>query len=136
MAIAHGDTVIPTGSFNSVAGVANLAVGSLCPDGLNVGTYHGGGDGDDVVWNNGTGTVHAGVANPNLLRKCTAYTGTDLLGKQVQLTGAGVAFQGVVVQQLDTELDDVGGDGTQVPVVVVKAAGFFFVAEPANVEEV
>lgn len=136
MAIAHGDTVIPTGSFNSVAGVANLAVGSLCPDGLNVGTYHGAGGNDDIVWNNGLSSVTALAANPGLVRKCTAYTGTDLLGKTVQLTGKGPAFQGIVVQQLNTELDDSAGDGTQVPIVVVKANGFFFVAEPANVEEV
>lgn len=133
MALVNGDTVIPAGSFCSVLGVANLGVGSLCPDGLNVGTYHDGGGTSDVVWNNGAVSV-GGAVTPTMLRKCTAYTGTDLLGKRVQLTGAGPAFSGPVVQQLNTELNDTNGDGAQVPIVVVQGAGFYFVAETANVE--
>ena len=38
MPIVHGDTVIPASSFNGEGAVANLAVGSLCMDGLLMGT--------------------------------------------------------------------------------------------------
>jgi hypothetical protein len=133
MAIIHGDTVIPAGAFNSVVGVADLSVGSLCPAGLNIGTYHGGAPSDEIVWNNGTSSVSGTAVNPRVLRKCTAYTGLNLLGKTVQLIGKATAFRGPVVQQLDTELDGTEGTGTQVPILVIKGAGFFFVAEPASV---
>lgn len=135
MAIIQGDTVIPTGSFNSVVGVADLSVGSLCPAGLNTGTYHGDAD-EGIVWNNGLYSTNDSGTNPRMLRKCTAYTGPDLLGKTVQLVGKSAAMRGSVVQQLNTELDATAGNGTQVPIVVIKGAGFFFVAEPANVVEV
>src|SRR5690606_40113707 len=84
MPIVHGDTVIPASSFNGEGAVANLAVGSLCMDGLLMGTNHGDADDNDVSWNNGLKTAEAGI-NPNLLRKVTAYTGADLLGVSVRL---------------------------------------------------
>jgi hypothetical protein len=136
MAIIHGDTVIPAGSFSSVLGAASLSSGSLCPDGLNLGTVHADGGDEDVIWNNGLASNHPGPTDPRLLRKCTAYTGTNLLGETVQLINRGSAFRGPVVQQLNTELDMTGGNGTQVPILVVKGAGFFFVVEPAQVEVV
>lgn len=132
MALVNGDTVIPAGSFNGEATVANLEVGSLCPEGLNVGTYQS--TAPYTVWSSGiVQTVAFASAN---YRKCSQYTGPDLIGKSVRWPGKGPALQGVVVQQLNTELDDVNGDGTQVPVVVVKADGFFYVAEPASLEEI
>lgn len=134
MALAAGDMVIPAGMFNGNAQVANLAVGSLCPDGLLVGIWTGEVS-EAVVFNNGLNTGAAGV-NSNNYRKCTPYTGTSFLGKTVQLNGASTAFRGVVIQQLQTELDDTNGDGTQVPVLVIKTQDFTFVAAPANVSEV
>jgi len=135
MALVNGALVIPAGSFNGTGRVADLTKGTLCPEGLNVGVWHGDAT-DKAVFNNGLSTINDGAVNPVNLRKVTGYSGTTLLGKVVRLTGAGPAFQGVVVQQLNTELSDTNGDGVQVPVVVVKAAGFYYVAEPANVEEV
>jgi hypothetical protein len=136
MPIVHGDTVIPAGSFNGEAKVANLSVGSLCPDGLLMGTYSGDGDDNDISWNSGYNSADVAAASPSLLRKVTAYTGTDMLGKTVKLAGAATAFIGTVVQQFNTELDNTGGDGAQVPCLLIKASQFYYVAEPASVEEV
>lgn len=136
MALAQGDTVIPASMFNAEGRVANLSVGSLCPDGVLMGQYGDTANEADIVWNSGNVSGDSQQLNPANLRKCTAYTGTDLLGKGVRLTGAAPAFSGTVIQQFNTELDDTNGDGTQVPVVVVKASGFIYVAEPANVEAV
>lgn len=133
MPVAPGDIVTPAGSFNGNAGVANLAVGTLCPDGLTLGVFEGGAI--FVRWNTGFNESGTTFTAGNL-RVCTAYTGSDLLGKTVRLLGKGPAFQGTVVQQLNTELDDTDGDGTQTPVVVVKTERFTYVAEPASLEEV
>jgi hypothetical protein len=132
MALVNGDIVIPAGSFNGDGAVADLSVGTLCPEGLNFGTYQS--TAPYSLWSSGVAqSVAQATAN---LRKCTAYTGTDLLGQAVRLTGKGPAFQGVVVQQFNTELDDTNGDGTQVPVVLVETEDFFYVAEPADLETV
>lgn len=132
MALVNGDLVIPASSFNGDGAVADLSVGSLCPEGLNFGTYQS--TAPYSIWSSGVvQSVAQATAN---LRKCTPYSGTDLLGKGVGLPGKGPAFQGVVVHQFDTELDDTNGDGTQVPVVVVETEDFFYVAEPADLETV
>lgn len=134
MALVAGDMIIPAGMFNAEAQVANLAVGSLCPEGLLLGIWTGEVS-EAVVFNNGT-TTGATALNPNNYRKCTPYSGTSFLGKTVRLNGACSAFRGVVVQELNTELDNTNGDGTQVPVVVVKTPHFTYVAEPGNISEV
>jgi hypothetical protein len=131
MAIVIGDVVVSAGAFNGESEVANLAVGSLCPDGLLLGVFNGLVDAY-VNWNNGTVT---GVVSTQNLRKVTAYTGPDLFGKTVRLTGYGPEFIGAVVQQLDVELDATDGEGDPTPVVVVKAFNFSYVALPASVEE-
>jgi len=133
MALASGDTVIPAGSFNGSSQAANLSVGTLCPDGLLLGTYTGDAD-EFVIWNNGN--VSQETFSTINLRKCETYTGTDFLGKTVQLTDFSADFRGTVILQLNTELDDTNGDGTQVPVIVVKTPQFTYVAEASSVTEV
>ena len=136
MALVAGDLVIPAGSFNGEAGVADLTVGTLCPEGLLLGIFDGTAGDEEYIWNNGQNSG-AAATNPNNCRKCTPYSGaTSYLGKTVQLNGVSPAFQGVVIQELDTELDNVNGDGTQVPILVIKTSQFVYVAEPANVTEV
>lgn len=135
MALVAGDMVIPAGSFNGEAAAANLAVGTLCPEGLLIGLWTAEAS-EAAVFNNGLNTGAVSL-NPNNMRKCTPYSGgTSFLGKYVQLTGACTAFRGIVIQELNTELDDTNGDGTQVPVLVVQADGFTYVAEPSSISEV
>ena len=132
MAIVSGDTVIPAGSFAGNARVADLSVGSLVPAGLVMGVFHGDAD-EYVVWNNGE--VYGNAVNGANYRKCTAYTGAFSLGQTVRLTGKPVEFIGQVVQVFNTELDDSNGDGTQEPVVLVRANQFYYVAQDAALEE-
>lgn len=137
MAIVAGDTVIPAGIFNrSSGGSADLAKGTLCPDGISIGTYLGtSADSTWTNWNSGEQDNDGGYNAANL-RKCTEYSGEDLLGKTVSLLNVAPAFRGTVVQQFDTELDDVEGNGTQVPVCVIKTERFYYVAEPGDLQEV
>lgn len=131
MALAVGDVVVPAGIFVTANSVADLSVGSLCPDGVLTGVFT---NGDGYVdWMNGT----TGVAfDTGLLRKVSAYSGPDLLGRTVQLPGKPSAFRGTVVQQLDIELATTDGGGPGSPVIVVKGQGFFYATEPSSVEEV
>jgi len=134
MAIVQGDSIVPAGSFNGTGRVADLSVGSLCPDGLVVGTYHGDAT-DFAVWN--SGRVLDDSNTPVNLRKCTPYSGgTSFYGKRVRLTGKSPVFEGVVVQELDVELDDTNGDGSQTPVVVIQTRQFTYVALATSVEAV
>jgi hypothetical protein len=132
MAFAENDLVIPAGSFNGNGAVADLSVGTLCPEGLTMGIFRS--SAPYNVWSTGATQASATFSTENL-RLCSVYTGPDLLNKAVGLPGKGPAFRGVVTQVLNTELDDTGGDGTQVPVVVVRTADFFYVAEPSSLEE-
>lgn len=134
MAITVGDMVISAGVFQRPAGgAADLSKGTLVPDGVNVGIYTGSTP-NYTSW--ATGRVDGGSYGTNNLRKVTPYSGPDLAGKEVIIPGTGPAFIGVVIQQFNTELDDTDGDGTQVPVCVVRASGFTYIAEPASLEEV
>lgn len=135
MALVDGDNVIPAGSFNGDGRVADLTQGTLCPEGLLLGVFTAGAGVDTwVIWNNGE--THIADQNAQNLRLVRSYTGSDLLGKTVRLNNQSPVFQGVVVQQLNVELDNTAGDGTPVPVVVVRANGFQYVAEPSNLSEV
>jgi len=137
MAISAGSCVISAGVFNSAtgaAGAADLSKGTLCPEGVVLGIFLGGTSPATFVdWSNGN--VASNGFDLNALREVTPYTGTDLLGKRVTLPGTGPAFRGVVAQQFNTELDDTGGAGNQSPVCVVKANGFYYIAEPNNLLE-
>lgn len=133
MTLAEGDLVVPAGVFNGNDAVADLSVGSLCPEGVNIGSYSQAAAIQAIFPN---GQVGESSQNPVNLRKVTTYTGTDLLGKDVKLTGAGAAFIGTVIHQFDVELDATNGDGTPTPVVVVKTGQFTYIALPASVEEV
>ena len=131
MALADGDSVIVASSFNAAATVADLSIGSLCPEGLNVGSFQAAAP--YTAWSSGVNQTVAFASAT--YRKCTTYSGTNLLGKRVRLTGTSTAFDGVVVQQLNTELDNINGTGNQVPVVVVKTGLFYYVVEPDSLEE-
>lgn len=131
MALAHGDTVIPAGTFVQNNGAANLAAGSILPEkGLVMGTYTGTAD-KYVVWNDGTRML---VVTPLLLRKVTNFTGTNVLGKKASWPGMSAAFNGYVIMQFDTELTNAGSLGVQEPVVLVQAQGFQYIQKPANLE--
>lgn len=128
MALVHGDMVIPAGVFVQAAGVANPNAGSLIPpEGLLMGTYSGTTD-TEVIWNNG---IVMPVVTPNLLRKVTKSDVPSVLGASVSWNNKGASFRGVVVAQFKTELDDIGGDGTQVEVVLVQAQGFQYIQQPS-----
>lgn len=135
MALVSGQMVISAGCFASAAGgvVADLSVGTLVPEGVAVGVFDAEAA-DEVRWASGSSDIEA-YALGNL-RLVTPYSGTDMLGKCVTLPNTSPAFRGIVIQQFNTELDDVDGNGTQVPVLVIQADGFTYIAEPASVEEV
>lgn len=138
MAFATGDMCIAAGVFPQPAGggAAVLTKGTLCPDGIVFGTFFGGVDPTFVKWNTGRPDGSSSYS-PTNLRLVTPYTGTDLVGKTVRLSAqVAPAFEGVVVLGFNTELDATDGTGTQVPVCLVKAQGFYYVAEPASLEEV
>jgi hypothetical protein len=127
-------TVTPAAVVNAEGGVADLTVGSLCPDGVLLGTFCS--SPQEVLWNDGTSGRPAGGFAPQGLRRCEFYTGTGLEGRTVQLKGKPPEFRGVCVQQLDLELGTVNNTGPLTPVVVVKTPSFSYIALPADVEEV
>lgn len=138
MAFATGDMCIAAGVFPQPAGggAALLTKGTLCPDGIVFGTFLGNPDPSFVKWNTGRPDGSSSYS-PTNLRLVTPYTGTDLVGKTVRLVaGVAPAFEGVVVLCFNTELDNTNADGTQVPVCLVKAQGFYYVAEPTSLEVV
>lgn len=131
MALAHGDMVIPAGTFVQNNGAADLAAGSILPPGgLVMGTYTGDVD-KYVVWNDGK---RMPAFAPLLVRKVTNYTDTNVLGKKASWPGKAAAFNGYVIMQFNTELTNAGSLGVQEPVVLVQAQGFQYIQKPANLE--
>lgn len=134
MAIDNGDMVISAGCFmRPSGGAAVLNKGTLVPDGVNIGIYETSGAGQ-VAWNNGRNDA-ASYALTNL-RKVTPYSGSDFFGKRVTLSDVAAAFEGIVIQQFNTELSGTNDTGVQVPVCVVRAQGFTYIAEPADLVEI
>jgi hypothetical protein len=136
MALVNGDMVVAAGVFPQPAGggAADLSKGTLCPDGVVLGTFNGAALPSFVRWNNGR-TDGGSTYSSNNLRKVVPYSGPALLGKAVTLSSVSAAFQGVVVFCFDVELDATDGDGTPEPVCVVKAQGFYYIAKPSSLEE-
>lgn len=135
MPLDNDDLVVPAGIVNGTGGVANLDVGSLCPDGLWVGTCYDEGEGSgpySVYWNDGT---HAASVDADNLRK-VQNVAVSMVGKTVNWQERGPAFRGIVEWQFELETSDTGGNGTYTEVCTVKTALFTYVAPLSQLEEV
>ena len=132
MPLAHGDMIMIGSPSPCSAKAMNLEAGTISPRGILFGTFSGD---TSTIWNDGNQVDSAGTFTV-FTRKVTAFTGTsEYKGRKVQWKNKGPAFSGVCTLQFNTELDDSGGLGTQVPVLEVRSdLGFFFLVEPSNVE--
>jgi hypothetical protein len=133
MALANGDTVIPAAVLAATTlGASDPSSGTLAKKvlfGVRVGPA-------TIYWSNGEIAL---LGDEVCLRKVAPALGAHpfTVGMNVQVTGKGPAFRGVVRSALQVELGTTGGTGILSNCVIIRTASGREILVPAsNVTEV